>query len=149
MCLGYLVNLKLTTSNNTQGIGHALNVSREIATFCTKDTGLIPQLYVVSPLRCTAESALLAFPHYAPGNIHNKPWICHDKCVDTSFDKNSVHREVQELKDTFPGVDYNLMRETSSDSFLSWLKRRNEKVVVGEYYLVLKQIFFLFAVLYS
>lgn len=114
-----------------EGIGHALNISRETANFCNKSTGLVPELYVVSPLRCTAESALLAFPQYAPGNIHNKPWVCHTKCVDMNPNANMIDY-VNDLEDTFPGIDYSLLKEEpQSDTidFLSWLSKRDEKII--------------------
>lgn len=109
-----------------------MNVSREVSIFCNRNTGLVPQLYVVSPLRCTTESALLAFPQYAPGNVHNMSWICHDKCIDANFHLNSTDQVVKEYEFAFPGVNYDLMKEGSSESFLSWLKQREEKVIVGK-----------------
>jgi len=86
---------------------------------------------VVSPLRCTTESALLAFPHSAPGSIHNTPWVCHDKCVDEDIDFNLLGDDINTLEYEFPGVNYNLVKGNSSESFASWLKQREEKVIVG------------------
>lgn len=114
-----------------KGVGHALNVSKEIATFCNTNTGLIPELYIVSPLKCTTESALLASPQFSPGNIHSMPWICHKKCMDANGHDTSSVDDVQEgLERSFPGIDYSLIRESSSESFLSWLERRDERIIV-------------------
>lgn len=123
------INLKLTG----KGIGHALSISREAHAYCNKNTGLVPDLYVTSPNRCTTESALLAFPYNAPGNVQSKPWICHDKCIDTNLDKSSVDSILEDFEFSFPGVDYGLLREnanTSSESFLSWIAKRNERIIV-------------------
>ncbi len=118
-----------------QGIGSALHVSRETATYCNRKTGLVPDLYVVSPYRCTTESALLAFPQYAPGNIHNRPWICHDKCADVNIVANDC-RFIDNLEADFPGVDFNILKRPSND-FMSWLNEREDRIIVGKWFLAI------------
>ena len=42
---------------------------------------------------------------------------------------------VNDLEDTFPGIDYSLLREEpQSDAidFLSWLSKRDEKIIAGK-----------------
>lgn len=125
--------MNINPSLTGKGMGHAMNISRETAIFCSKSTGLVPELYVVSPLRCTTESALLAFPYDAPGNIHNLPWICHSGCVDAELDGNNVEN-INDLESAFPGIDFEILKKGKEQSethdFLSWLSEREEKVVV-------------------
>jgi hypothetical protein len=115
-----------------RGVGQALDVSRTTAMYCDKQKGLLPELFVVSPLRCTTESALLAFPLYGPDSIYGMPWVCRHDCVDIPRDSTSE----SDLKTSLPGIDYSSLHsesESGSDStqdFLTWLQGRDEKVIV-------------------
>mmetsp|Transcript_32965 Transcript_32965/g.38366 ORF Transcript_32965/g.38366 Transcript_32965/m.38366 type:complete len:277 (+) Transcript_32965:242-1072(+) len=124
------------TSLSGKGIGHAMNFSRETAIFCTKKSGLIPDMFVVSPERSTAESALIAFPQYAPGNVLDIPWVCSNKCTDSNANPIS---DVNLIEDAFSGIDFSSLKETNDESsdFLSWLSERDEKVIVGKLYAIM------------
>jgi hypothetical protein len=129
-----------------KGVGQILNLSRRIATFCNRDTGLVPELCVVSPSPCAAESALLSFPHLSPGSVNNIPWVSHEGCADRTNENLNVMRfSVKDLETAYPGINYSLVTnpavadvksECKTDElkrmndFLNWLNTRPEKVVV-------------------
>jgi hypothetical protein len=106
----------------SHGIGQALKTSGRTANFCGRHTGLIPELFIVSPLRCATESALIAFPYYSPDSIYGSTWVCHGACND------GESTSVDDLKSSFPGIDYSLAHDDESD-FLSWLNAREETIV--------------------
>mmetsp|Transcript_10703 Transcript_10703/g.16151 ORF Transcript_10703/g.16151 Transcript_10703/m.16151 type:complete len:292 (-) Transcript_10703:255-1130(-) len=121
----------INASLTGKGIGSALHISREIATYCNRNTGLVPDLYVTAPMRCANESALLAFPQYSPYSIHNRPWICHDKCSDVDLIASDP-KCIDQLEADFPGIDYSILKNDRSGSsdFLSWLHEREDRIVV-------------------
>jgi len=112
----------------------------------------VPDLFVVSPLRRVTQSCLLAFPQYAPGSVRNLPWICHPDCMGNSHDRiSTVISHPNNLAQFFPGIDYSLFHEfrfidnkelnkvksevdllKRTNSFLSWIKGRNERRIVGK-----------------
>lgn len=135
-----------------------LDVSRRTATFCTKDTGLEPDLVVVSPLRRAVQSALIAFPtHTAQTSLSSIPWICHPMVMEqANGNKSEFVSSHQDLEETFPGVDFSLLKNGDSidelngkakvplfeskidlmsrtDAFLRWIKERDERVIVGKF----------------
>lgn len=118
-------------SLTAQGKGQALSISGQTATFCSNDTGLIPQLFVVPPLQCATESALISFPYDSPDSIHETKWICHGaaitQCQGEGQDEVSSTTPLGHLESAFPGIDYNLANERSD--LLSWLATRDEKII--------------------
>jgi len=102
---------------------------------------------VIPPQRHTTQSALLAFPDYSPMGFTNVPWICHPYCCDSSDNFSSSPAYFQELAGYFPGVDYSMLQVRGWDSkqsdvtchenllrltddFLSWITKRDERVIV-------------------
>ena len=144
-----------------QGCGQMLSVSRRTATFFNKETGLQPDLVVVSPLRRAIQSAMISFPTYtAQTSLLNTPWICHPMCMEqANGNKSEFVSSTKVLNELFPGVDYSLFekclvdgnaqelngREKVSlleskldlmgrtDEFLRWIKEREERVIVGKW----------------
>ena len=141
---------------SSKGMGQVLNLSRVSDTYCNSHTQFYPELFVVSPLRRAAQTALMAFPRYAPGHsLHETKWICNK---DVSERSNGYYSDItaspQELADEFLGIDYSLYRDTydpvnditgpleleetkhdlvkKTGKFLSWVKGRKERVVVGK-----------------
>lgn len=109
-------------SLTSHGVGQSLKTSGKTARYCNNETKLIPQLFVVSPLRCAIETALLSFPYYAPGSIHETQWVCHGACHDSE----SI-ATVDSLETSFPSIDYESIG--SKSDFLQWLNTRDEKVI--------------------
>jgi hypothetical protein len=127
--------------------------------FFNKETGLQPDLVVVSPLRRAIQSAIIAVPTYtAPLSLSNTPWICHPLCMEqANGNKSEFVSSSEELKQTFPGVDFTLFEESvggnvdelngrekvslfeskvdlmgRTNEFLAWIKERDERVIVGK-----------------
>jgi len=141
-----------------KGCGQMLDLSRRTASFFNKNTGLQPDLFVVSPLRRAIQSALISFPTHAPlASISNTPWISHPDCMEqANGNKSEFVSSPRELEDMFPGVDYALFEERLSDGdmdelngkekvplfeskidlmgrtdeFVRWLRDREERVIV-------------------
>jgi hypothetical protein len=95
------------------GFGQALSLSRRAAAYCNPETGLEPELVVVSPFSRVLQTTMLAFPYSHPGaslSVRNKtpPWICHPALVDASGDLSNHPMEISDLQLTFPGMDYSL-----------------------------------------
>jgi hypothetical protein len=90
--------------------------------YCNKSTGLIPELFITSPLRCATETALLSFPYYSPLSIYGTTWICHG-----AFHDSRSTTPVEHLERSFPNIDYSLACDRSD--FLSWLSKRDERVI--------------------
>lgn len=139
-----------------------LSVSRRTATFFNKETGLQPDLVVVSPLRRAIQSAMISFPTYtAQTSLLNTPWICHPLCMEqANGNKSEFVSSSEVLKELFPGIDYSLFENSvvdgnvqefnerqkvslleskldlmgRTDLFLRWIKERDERVIVGEYF---------------
>jgi len=104
------------------GIGQALKMSSKTGEYCHSLTRLVPELFVVSPLRCATEAALLSFPYYSPGSIYGTKWISHGACHDSNLTSS-----VENLERSFPSIDYSLAGDQSD--FLSWLNGREERIV--------------------
>lgn len=145
-----------------------LAVSRRTATFFNNDTGLKPDLIVVSPLRRAIQSAFISFPTYTPQSIFTTPWLCQPLCYEQpNGNKSEFVSPSQELEDMFPGVDFTLMKESlvdgdvnkfnesekvplfeskldlmdRTDEFVKWIKERKEKVIVGKLYFTICALF--------
>jgi len=143
-------------SLSKRGFGQALNNARTIADCCNHDTMLIPELVVVSPLKRATMAALLSLPRHSPLSVRNTKWICHPGLIEKSSSINPADQvsPVQDLSLWFPGIDYSLLlgyeaqkagkiNETDmseeeskrdllarADNFLSWLQKRDERVIV-------------------
>ena len=100
-------------------------------------------------------TSLLAFPKYAPGSIHEKPWICHPQCGEDANGKVvNFLSQPNDLNFFFRGIDYSLLKESyeeqtmnnrnkkslvnskidllrQTDYFLDWLRQRDERVISG------------------
>jgi len=142
-----------------KGCGQMLNVSRRTATFFNKTTGLQPNLVVVSPLRRAIQSAIISFPTYTPqASLLNTPsWVCHPSCMElANGNKSEFVSSVKDLKEIFPGIDFSHFEDClidgnvdelngkakvplfeskldlmgRTDEFLSWIKEREERVIV-------------------
>lgn len=144
-----------------RGCGQMLEVSRRTATFFNKDTGLHPDLFVVSPLRRAIQSALISFPtHTSQTSLSNTPWIVHPMVMEqANGNKSEFVSSPHELKQIFPGVDFSVFEQSltdggveelngrnrvplfeskidlmdRTDEFLRWLKERDERVIVGKF----------------
>ncbi|GFH54725.1 hypothetical protein CTEN210_11201 [Chaetoceros tenuissimus] len=110
----------------SQGIGHAFKMTGTTGAYCNPNTELVPQLFVVPPLRCAIETALISFPYNCPGSISETKWVAYPSCSDSDFVS-----PLDGMKKTFSGIDYSLLEETDEfkDNFLSWLKSRDEKII--------------------
>lgn len=141
-----------------KGCGTMLDLSRRTATFFNKDTGLQPDLVVVSPLRRAIQSAMISFPtHTALTSLSGTPWICHPMCMEqANGNKSEYVSSPKGLEQMFTGVDFALFEESlvgsnvnelngkervplfeskidlmgRTDEFLRWVKERDERVVV-------------------
>jgi len=142
-----------------KGCGQMLDLSRRTATFFNNDTGLQPDLVVVSPLRRAIQSAYIAFPtHTALTSLTNTPWVCHPGCMEqANGNKSEFVSSSSELEEMFPGVDFVMFDESlvdngdvdgvngrekvplfeskidlmgRTDEFLRWIKEREERVIV-------------------
>jgi broad specificity phosphatase PhoE len=139
-----------------RGCGQMLSVSKRTANFFNKETGLQPDLFVVSPLRRAIQSALIAFPTSSPlASLKATPWVCHPACMEqANGNKSEFVSSSEELEQTFPGIDFDLFNQSlkagdvynskekvplfeskmdlmnRTDAFLEWLKERDERVVV-------------------
>lgn len=139
-----------------KGCGTMLNLSNRTATFFNKETGLLPDLFVVSPLRRAIQSALISFPHDAPlTSLSAVPWVCHPACMEqANGNKSEFVSSPEELEQTFPGINYELFKQSlkrgdeynsketvplfeskidlmnRTDAFLQWIKERDERVIV-------------------
>jgi len=131
---GYKVEGDIALSQ--KGIGQALKVSGKTGEYCNTITKLVPELFLVPPLRCATEAALLAFPYYCPGSIYGTKWISHGACHDSG-----ITSSVENLERSFPNIDYGLTNSNSGNGngnasrsdthleFLSWLNGREEHIV--------------------
>ncbi|KAL9183445.1 hypothetical protein ACHAXT_004301 [Thalassiosira profunda] len=136
-----------------KGCGQMLDVSRRTATFFNSDTGLQPDLFVVSPLRRAIQSALIAFPTHTALGLSGTPWVCHPHCMEmANGNKSEFVSPSEELREMFPGVDFSFLEGSDAtnlngsekvplfeskidlmvrtDIFLRWVQEREEKVIV-------------------
>lgn len=137
-----------------KGCGQVLDDARRTAIFCNDDTALVPELFVVSPLKRAVQTALLSFPSYSPGCVRGIPWVCHGGLMERAGLKADFVSPVEELEKYYPGIDYSHYTETianpevvnslegrnivdskkellqRTDEFLEWIKGRDERVIV-------------------
>jgi len=133
-----------------------MDCARETAKHFNQENGLVPDLFVVNPLRRATMTTFLAFPQHVPRMLHEKPWICHPQCQEEANGKSSDFVcEVDILKENFGGIDYTLYEETydvekmnsfdkrplieskkdllrRTNYFLNWLNDREERVIAGK-----------------
>lgn len=141
-----------------KGCGQMLALSRRTATFFNSETGLKPDLFVVSPLRRAIQSAVIAFPTYTTfASLDNIPWICNPYLMEkANGHKSEFVSSPEVLEELFPGVNFDMMKslvgndvnalnmETPvplfenkidllgrTDDFVRWIKERDERVIVG------------------
>jgi hypothetical protein len=141
-----------------RGVGQALNLSRRTATFCHRDVGLEPELFVVGASRKVLQTTFLSFPYETPQHsIRGTPWICHPHASMSTTTSRNVARggvndgalpcaSIAELQLEFAGIDCSLCAtledgpsETSTKEeqiqkaldLLDWLQARSERVIVG------------------
>lgn len=131
-----------------QGMGSVLGLTRKTATYCTDGNQLVPGLIVVAPTMPCIHTALLSFPQYSPHAATRRPvsWMCQSDLVEHAEEfQLASEREVETY---FPGIDLsghyqpqNVVASSisieskvdllqQSENFLTFLKSRNEKVVV-------------------
>ena len=142
-----------------KGCGQMLALSRRTATFFNEETGLKPQLFVVSPLRRAIQSAVIAFPtHTAFASLDNIPWICNPYAMEqANGNKSEFVSSPQHLEEMFPGVQFDMLKNLvghnvnelnskevvplfenkidligRTDEFVRWIKERDERVIVGK-----------------
>ncbi|EED94262.1 predicted protein [Thalassiosira pseudonana CCMP1335] len=141
-----------------KGCGQMMALSRRTANFFNKETGLKPDLFVVSPLRRAIQSAMIAFPtQTALVSLDNTPWVCNPLLMEQANGHKSEYvSSPQQLEETFPGVNFELLEQMlggedvntlnmkekvplfeskidlmrRSDQFLQWIKERPERVIV-------------------
>lgn len=142
-----------------KGCGQMLSLSRRTATFFNSETGLKPDLFVVSPLRRAIQSAIIAFPTYtAFSSIDNIPWICNPYVMESANgNKSEFVSSPEALEEMFPGVNFDMLKSAvgndvgqfnkkavvplfenkiellgRTDDFVRWIKERDERVIVGK-----------------
>ncbi|KAL3773490.1 hypothetical protein ACHAWO_012751 [Cyclotella atomus] len=140
-----------------KGCGQMLALSRRTATFFNSETGLKPDLFVVSPLRRAIQSAIIAFPTHTPfTSLYNIPWVCNPYLMEkANGNKSEFVSSPEVLEEIFPGVDFNMMKSLvgndvhafnaekpvplfenkidllrRTDDFLRFLIERDERVIV-------------------
>lgn len=112
-----------------RGVGQALTLSHQTATFCNNDTGLAPELVVLAPLGHSIQTTLHAFLYNAPDSVRGVEWICHGDLIP----ENVAPADPSLIARNFPGMDLSLYdSHDRQESFLEWLRGRNEKVIVGK-----------------
>lgn len=129
-----------------EGSGQALSLARRVSTFCNDETRFIPELIVVAPLRRSIQTTLLSFPQFSPHAVRSVPWICHPSATGANYDV----QDLLHLQTEFTGLDYtpcyqevefvgDALGATSAkailnraSSILTWIRSRDEKIVVGE-----------------
>jgi hypothetical protein len=114
---------------------------------------------VVSPLRRAIQSAIIAFPTHTPfASLNNIPWICNPYLMEkANGNKSEFVSSPKVLQEIFPGVDFTMMNHLvgddvhafnaeepvplfenkidllgRTDDFLRFLKKRDERVIVGK-----------------
>jgi hypothetical protein len=142
-----------------KGCGQMLALSRRTATFFNDETGLKPDLFVVSPLRRAIQSAIIAFPTYtAYASLDNIPWICNPYTMEqANGNKSEFVSNPDQLEEIFPGVNFDMFKSLvgkdasqlnfkeviplfenkidligRTDEFVKWIKDRKERVIVGK-----------------
>jgi hypothetical protein len=113
-----------------RGVGQALTLSRQTCLFCDND--LSPELVVLAPLGCSIQTTLHAFPYNAPDSVRGVSggvsWICHGDLVPK--EESAISQSF--ITKNFPGMDLSQYDSGGSENFLEWIKRRDERVIVGK-----------------
>lgn len=113
-----------------RGVGQALTLSHQTCLFCDND--LSPELVVLAPLGCSIQTTLHAFPYNAPDSVRGVSggvsWICHGDLVPK--EESAISQSI--ITKNFPGMDLSQYDSGGSENFLEWIKRRDERVIVGK-----------------
>jgi hypothetical protein len=110
-----------------RGVGQALSLSRRTANFCNRETGFLPELILVPPLRCIIETAMFSFPQSSPHSLSAAEWICHPHVQDIV-----AHPSKPGVSDPQPLVSAKIEILENTDSLLQWIQKRSERVIVGK-----------------
>jgi hypothetical protein len=128
-----------------RGVGQALSLARRISAFCNSETGFLPELFVLAPLRQVMQTTMLALPHYSPFYSYQMiPWLCHTAAATTTTLPTTVtsRRVTQGASGDFASnMPHQLPVHASSppnkeewiqrtDAILDMLRDRDEQVVV-------------------
>ena len=126
-----------------RGVGQALSLARRISALCNNGTGLIPELFILAPLRQVLQTAMLALPHYSPFySFRHIPWLCHAAVATTTSHPNAAHQEQLEPGSSHrPGqsLQNQLLQDNSdtkqewfqrTDAVLDMIRQRDEQVIV-------------------
>jgi hypothetical protein len=152
LSIGEYVQIKSDASSNRstteiltgRGVGHALSLSRRIATFCNEENGLIPELFVLEPSQKAAQTGFLSFPYDTPySSLRGTRWICHPSAsitgvqqpTSSSLNLHTVGIDCSLLSDNnYLDVhsSNNTLEETASN-LLHWVYGRDEKIIVGKF----------------
>jgi hypothetical protein len=108
-----------------RGVGQALSLSRRTANFCNRETGFLPELILVPPLRCIIETAMFSFPQSSPHSLSAAEWICHPHVQDIV-----AHPSKPGVSDPQPLVSAKIEILENTDSLLQWIQKRSERVIV-------------------
>jgi hypothetical protein len=136
---------EVTDSLTGRGVGQALNLSRRTASFCNTESGLAPELVLVTPSRRVLQTTFLSFPYDTPHqSLRSIPWICYPS-TGIQFDR--PHSSLADLRREFRGIDYSLCVVDQEDQmangtsnelllqrageFFQWLQGRDERIIVG------------------
>ena len=134
-----------------RGVGQALSLSRRISAFCNSDTGLLPELFILAPLRQVMQTAMLALPHYSPFYSYQEiPWLCHSALASGRFEYSASNKQQQQ-----PSVGSGETLSTAAaaaaeqhsltclankdewvqrtDAVLDMIREREEQVIVGTF----------------
>ena len=141
-----------------KGCGQMLALSRRTATFFNSETGLKPEMFVVSPLQRAIQSAIIAFPTYTPfSSLENIPWICNPYVMEqANGNKSEYVSSPNKLEEMYCGVNFDMLKTLvgndvdqlnrkevvplfenkidllrRTDDFIRWIEERDERVIVG------------------
>jgi hypothetical protein len=126
-----------------KGVGQALSLARRTAAFCNKETGLIPNLFVVEPSVAATQTTFLSFPYETPFcSLSQSRWVCHPALVGMRSKQHPMIRHKMESI----GIDSSLIDNDNSQTptapcdllrnankLINWLHSVDEKVVVGTF----------------
>jgi len=131
-----------------RGVGQALNLSRTACTYCNDGTGFLPELVLVSPTRCSVETAFLTLPQFSPHSVRAVPWVCHEavtSTIEVMRDLTNIQRGYGDLEFAWYHRDSLESSTTVEDLFrranvlLNWMRTRPERVIVGTYLVELRR----------
>ncbi|GKY91174.1 hypothetical protein MPSEU_000090100 [Mayamaea pseudoterrestris] len=125
-----------------RGVGQALSLARRISAFCNSETRLLPELFILAPLRQVLQTAMLALPHYSPFySFQHIPWLCHAAAATTTTHPNAAKRQEQLAGAAASSLVQNQLVAASgnddktewyerTDAVLDMIRERDEQVIV-------------------